>query len=773
MRRWKHVTIAKRLYGGFGLVLVLLALVAGFAATGFVAIGNRVGAADRLNALAADIRAARQQEKNFILRTDEASANAVGEILDRLGGTIESARAALPEARERERLTAVSEAAAAYGAAFREYRSLQRRREERMAEMRALAEAALAQTGGLRNDQEERIQTIRAEGRAFLRDKLEKADDAARLVRLALAAKALRTWLMYDFDTEIFQEWQAIVQEIIDLTMDLRRRFTLERNVEQADMILESMQAYMESFLQYLATDGAVQSQALVRTAGRAVEEMEAIQADQRTQLAESQRQVDRWMADRLNNLSDAETVIQTLLNARKNEKEVILARETGFEEAWASDMVQIRRTVEELRSRLPAEERGPLDRAASAIEAYGAAFSGYRDLMAVQTEAETRMVEAARAVQEMAEAARTAQVAAVHDRIRGAIGWMVGISLPAVLAGAFLSFFLGRGIRESITRAQTITETVAMGDLTGHIQVDREDEMGRLLQALEMMVQQLRSAIAEVRSGATGVAAAGRALNDGAAQMSQGAGEQAAAAQEASASMEEMAANIRQNAEHAAQTEKMATGAARKATEGGEAVSQAVSAMGDIAEKIAVVEEIARQTDLLALNAAIEAARAGDHGKGFAVVASEVRKLAERSQAAAREINGLSRSSMEVAETAGARLAELVPEIRRTAELIQEISAACAEQDSGAVQVNRAIQQLDMVIQNNASAAEEMTSTAEEMAGQAEKLLEAVSFFQVGREAETEGWADWARPESPSRREAELPSPDEEEDRPLRIPLQ
>jgi methyl-accepting chemotaxis protein len=195
---------------------------------------------------------------------------------------------------------------------------------------------------------------------------------------------------------------------------------------------------------------------------------------------------------------------------------------------------------------------------------------------------------------------------------------------------------------------------------------------------------------------------------------------------------MEEMASSIQQNADNAKQTDKIASKAAQDTKSGGEAVVQTVAAMKEIAEKINIIEEIARKTDLLALNAAVEAARAGEHGKGFAVVASEVRKLAERSQTAAAEISRLTTDGVEVAESAGELLAKLVPDIRKTAELVQEISAASAEQNTGASQINKAIQQLDQVIQQNASASEEMASTAEELSSQAEVLQSTVSFFKV-----------------------------------------
>jgi methyl-accepting chemotaxis protein len=195
---------------------------------------------------------------------------------------------------------------------------------------------------------------------------------------------------------------------------------------------------------------------------------------------------------------------------------------------------------------------------------------------------------------------------------------------------------------------------------------------------------------------------------------------------------MEQMAANIKQTADNAGQTEKMARQSATDAQSSGEAVNKAVGAMQTIAEKITIVQEIARQTDLLALNAAVEAARAGEHGRGFAVVASEVRKLAERSQAAAAEISTLSSHTVKMAAEAGDMLTKLVPDIKKTAELVEEISAACREQTIGAEQINMAIQQLDTVTQQNAGASEEMSATSEELAAQAEQLQETIAYFRT-----------------------------------------
>jgi methyl-accepting chemotaxis protein len=307
----------------------------------------------------------------------------------------------------------------------------------------------------------------------------------------------------------------------------------------------------------------------------------------------------------------------------------------------------------------------------------------------------------------------------------------IVGVLL-AIFLGVFISRIISRALREAVDAA----DQLAAGNLTVSIESTTKDETGQLMHAMHNMVEKLKEVVTDVKSASDNVAAGSQELSSGSEEMSQGASEQAAAAEEASSSMEQMTSNIRQNADNAAQTEKIAVKSATDAMEGGKAVEQTVHAMKDIAGKISIIEEIARQTNLLALNAAIEAARAGEHGKGFAVVASEVRKLAERSQKAAAEISELSSSSVDVAERAGELLVRMVPDIQRTAELVQEISAACREQDTGAEQINKAIQQLDQVIQQNASASEEMASTAEELNSQAEQLQSSIGFFRIGHAA-------------------------------------
>ncbi len=308
----------------------------------------------------------------------------------------------------------------------------------------------------------------------------------------------------------------------------------------------------------------------------------------------------------------------------------------------------------------------------------------------------------------------------------------MLTLALTAIVLSILASMIISRSITKPLAEGVVVSEKLAKGDLTFDIAVTSKDETGQLLDAMKNMLEKLKTVVVDVKNAANNVASGSDQLSAGAQQMSQGTTEQAASTEEASSSIEEMNATIRQNADNAMQTEKIALKSAADAQESGRAVSETVEAMKQIAQKINIIEEIARQTNLLALNAAIEAARAGEHGKGFAVVASEVRKLAERSQSAAGEISELSVKSVDVADRAGQMLGKLVPDIQKTAELVQEISASSKEQAGGADQINGAIQQLNQVVQQNAGAAEEMASTAEELSSQADQLQTTMAFFKV-----------------------------------------
>ena len=334
-------------------------------------------------------------------------------------------------------------------------------------------------------------------------------------------------------------------------------------------------------------------------------------------------------------------------------------------------------------------------------------------------------LVELYRSQMALAEAANV-------DEYHLARALLAGATLLSLLVGVGMGLWIVIGIVGGLRRAGELTQAIAGGDLTQTAVITTNCEIGELMCHVNAMADKLRGIVGDCLSASDNVSSGSQELAASAEQLSQGATEQAAAAEEASASMEQMASNIKQNADNASQTEKIARQSALDAQKSGEAVGRAVQAMQTIAEKITIVQEIARQTDLLALDAAVEAARAGEHGKGFAVVASEVRKLAERSQTAAAEIGTVSSQTTRAAQEAGEMLARLVPDIKKTAELVTEITAACREQDVGADQINQAIQQLDKVTQQTAGASEEMSATSEELSAQAEQLQSSIAFFRL-----------------------------------------
>ncbi|MDJ1499631.1 HAMP domain-containing methyl-accepting chemotaxis protein [Xanthocytophaga agilis] len=347
---------------------------------------------------------------------------------------------------------------------------------------------------------------------------------------------------------------------------------------------------------------------------------------------------------------------------------------------------------------------------------------------------------------------------------------------LVAVGIAVFSAVWLIKDITASLKVAINAIKTLAAGDFSADVKTDKKDEIGAMLielqhmieklrnsvdvakrvskgdltidfkaqknhggdldEALEQMVHNLREIATTIYNGAENVASASQQVAATSQQMSQGAQEQASATEEVSSSMEQMVANIQQNTDNSRETERISNKAANDIQVSMQAISESVEAITLIAEKISIIEEIASKTDLLALNAAVEAARAGEHGKGFAVVAAEVRKLAERSQKAATEINEISGRTMKVARESKELFVNMLPDVKKTAELVQEIAAASIEQNTGADQINSAVQQLSQVTQGNASAAEEMSSNAEELNSQAEELKTAVSYFKLGNAA-------------------------------------
>ena len=325
--------------------------------------------------------------------------------------------------------------------------------------------------------------------------------------------------------------------------------------------------------------------------------------------------------------------------------------------------------------------------------------------------------------------------MAASNEEYTAAKSMVTILSTSAALIAVLVAVLITRNLLKTLggepSYAAGILAEVAAGNLALDVQVKKGDTSS-MMHAVKQMVDRLAQIVGEVNSAADALSSASEQVSATAQSLSQSSSEQAAGVEETSASIEQMTASISQNTENAKVTDGMAVKSAEGAEEGGEAVKATVAAMNQIAQKIGIIDDIAYQTNLLALNAAIEAARAGEHGKGFAVVAAEVRKLAERSQVAAQEISTVASSSVELAERAGRLLDEMVPNIKKTSDLVQEITAASEEQSAGVGQINAAVGQLSSSTQQNASSSEELAATAEELSGQAEQLQQTMSFFRL-----------------------------------------
>lgn len=513
-------------------------------------------------------------------------------------------------------------------------------------------------------------------------------------------------------------EVQSSMEKIVEMASALQK---LEKNKDQLSA-LSSIIAGAEEYKKYFNDYARYESE-------KTGKETEMIEQALRLEAALDE------LHGRLPGRADfVSRMIVLLYKARISVNKYILYKDGSSIQATQTYMGDLRTLAISLRNSVYADaDRKSIDDIVLLSETYGKNALDYVTLCTDQEGSRVKAADGGALTIKNATVISDSAAADMGRLFASSTVFMIVVAIIAALFAVVLAVFITRSITGAMKKGVDFALQISEGDLSVALDIDQKDEIGMLANALRAMLTKLSAIVMDVNSVARQVAAGSQQLSSTSQEMSQGATEQASSVEEISSSMEQMTSNIKQNADNAMQTEKIAQKSAASAEEGGRAVADTVNAMKEIASKIGIIEEIARSTNMLALNASIEAARAGEYGKGFAVVASEVGKLAERSQKEAGEISKLSTESVAIAERAGTTISAMIPDIKRTAELVQEISAASNEQNSGAEQINSAIMQLDQVVQQNASASEESASMAEELASQAEQMQASMEFFRIG----------------------------------------
>lgn len=556
-------------------------------------------------------------------------------------------------------------------------------------------------------------------------DRVKKSEEAKNIVEEVLEMRRHEK----DYIIRKEDEYIIKVNKRVNNILDVANKSIQDSNSENKK-IVESIGLYKESFDKYVDTEK--QKNLALNTMRESGNLVVNVLNNLQKELIKTQKS---------KNLTEeivlANSSIQLFLELRKTEKDLIIFGDKKYFDKHIRIYDETENILKKLISKLQGSEeidlaRGALNDTRRYKDNFDILYKNIND-QSIDSE---QMVKYARDVIQLSETTDKYQSSQMFKEISNARLILRVFSGLAIILGVVVAIVLTRGITKRLGgepyEVELIANKIARGDLT--INFGNDKRIG-VMHDIQFMVEKLKDIVRGITDGVENIAAASQEISSASQQMSQGANEQASSSEEVSSSMEEIASNIQQNTDNAQQTEKIAILSAKGIKKGNESAAVAIHSMNEIAEKITIINDIAFQTNILALNAAVEAARAGEHGRGFAVVAGEVRELAERSKSAADEIEVLLKHGVMVSEEAGSQLSEVEPEIEKTAQLVQEITASSLEQNGGVEQVNSAIQQLNQVTQQNAAASEEMATSSEELARQADQLMDNISFFKIDGE--------------------------------------
>jgi len=575
-------------------------------------------------------------------------------------------------------------------------------------------------------------------GMQSLIDRIEKTQNANDVSKNVLNLRGYEKDYMFRHDEETAEDGAEVLQIVYSEIEESKLKFKDQKDLEDLDLLKQKTNNYkdaLEEYVRIYKDEYTVNLQKTIKEGEKTIELAEALQLSQKQQMiVELEKEVNKnFLLKRFEKNELSNEILEYFAQIRIDAKGFVISRDPKDAAIVIEQLDQLLDKVTYTKNLMSKKDNiQQLEEMFNAVRAYKIAMQKTANVIALQENEAEIMDNSGISLINVADKLKDGQAKKMVKEEQRASSMIISFVILGVIIGIIMAIVISRNIISGIRKSVDFASLISEGDLNSEIDIKQEDEVGLLAASLNAMVLKLREIVVSINLGANNVASASQQISSSTQQLSEGATEQASSTEEVSSSMEEMTSNIQQNTDNAQQTEKISINAAEGVTKVAEASQESLISMKQIAEKITIINDIAFQTNILALNAAVEAARAGEHGKGFAVVAAEVRKLAERSKVAADEINELSGRSLKVTEEAGSLMADLMPEIEKTAKLVQEISAASLEQNSGADQVNSAIQQLNSVTQQNAAASEEMATSSEELASQAEQLKDIVGFFKV-----------------------------------------